>query len=191
MPNQNGVNASGASASSRLPAREDGLPADAAASRLVMRDKSSRPEPHAGPDKGVAFPDVVTETATLQMGRNKQGIVVSHPIPNTKSSAYFAHVDWLGFTLLLPEERATTWLFKEIVSVFCPHVTEVKKSGWNGYAQRAELGEFGLIAWGGKAQRGTVHVEFNGTGCAKIIDWSTVGVGCRAPCMDYADRSGA
>lgn len=174
MSNQTKVNEQEASACGRLPAREDGLAADVGASRLVIRDKSSRQDPHPNTDQNKAFSSIETETATLQMGRNKEGTVMFHPIPNEDVKSSVGHVDWLGFTLALPEEKVHEWLFEEISSVFGLHVTEVKRAGWNGYTQRAQLGDFGLIAWGGKAQRGTVHVEINGTGCGRVPDWSAV-----------------
>lgn len=163
-----------ASASSRLPARQDGLAADADASRLVIRDKRTDQVPHPATVESGNFAAVETETVTLQAGRNGQGTVIFNPIPAEKSSPTVAHVDWLGFTLLLSEARVRTWLFKELSAVFGLPVSEVKKAGWNGYTQRAELREFGIVAWGGKAQRGTVHVEINGTGCGRIADWAQI-----------------
>jgi hypothetical protein len=82
----------------------------------------------------------------LQAGRNGQGTVVFHHIPAESSSPTIAHVDWLGFTLLLSEERVRAWLFKELNAVFGLPVSEVKKTGWNGYTQCAELHEFGIVA---------------------------------------------
>jgi phage replication initiation protein len=44
--------------------------------------------------------------------------------------------------------------------------------GWYGYQHRINLGPFGLLAFGGKAQRGTYHVELNGHACRAIQDWN-------------------
>ncbi|WP_052452410.1 replication initiation factor domain-containing protein [Noviherbaspirillum autotrophicum] len=152
---------------------QDGQRSVANASRLVIRDKRANQEPHPAVER-YSFPARDTETVTLRAGRNGQGTVVFHPIPSNTSCSSVAHVDWLGFTLSLAEERVRSWLFKELVSVFRLPVSEIKKSGWNGYTQCAKLGDFGIVAWGGKAQRGTVHVEINGTGCARIADWAKV-----------------
>lgn len=163
-----------AAASSRLPAREDGLAADAEASRVVIRDKRDDQAPIHVLVKSDPFPESQTESVTIEAGWNGEAVIVLHPLPSETHSPSVAHVDWLGFTLKLSEEKIKGWLFKELATVFRLHVTEIKKAGWNGYTQRAELGEFGIVAWGGKAQRGTVHVEINGTGCTRIADWTLV-----------------
>lgn len=91
-----------------------------------------------------------------------------------------AHNDWLAFTLTPPLEAAHTpiqWLLPQLRDIFgLPDV--VSKStgkGWNGYFERVNLGDntqFGLIAYGGKNQRGTVHVELNASVCALVPDWN-------------------
>jgi phage replication initiation protein len=48
--------------------------------------------------------------------------------------------------------------------------------GWYGYKHRIDLGEFGLLAYGGEAQRDTLHVELNAHACARIEDWHAVQV---------------
>lgn len=152
---------------------QDGQQTVANASRLVKRDKSSI-EHDRQSDKSISFPATKTENATLQVGRKNRAIIVLHPIPREESSKSIAHVDWLGFTLDLPSEKVKTWLFDELQSVFGLYVTEVKKAGWNGYERSAEIGNHGLVAWGGKFQRGTVHVEVNGTGCSQVLNWAKV-----------------
>jgi len=91
-----------------------------------------------------------------------------------------AHNDWLAFTLTPPVEATHSpiqWLLPQLRDVFgLPDV--VSKStgkGWNGYLNRVNLGDnaqYGLIAYGGKKQRGTVHVELNASVCALVADWS-------------------
>jgi phage replication initiation protein len=43
-----------------------------------------------------------------------------------------------------------------------------------------DLGGFGLLAYGGEHQRGTVHLELNANGCARIKDWNALRVWCEA-----------
>lgn len=172
MSNQSKVNDQEAPASGRLPAREDGLAADVDASRLVIRDKRQTEPPHHRQEP--IFSTAQTEYVTLHAGRNNVGTILLHPIPNESANVEVAHVDWLGFSLRLPEGKAIHWLFDEMKSVFGLLVTQIKNAGWNGYDHRAEMGKHGLIAWGGKAQRGTVHVEVNGTGCTQILDWERI-----------------
>lgn len=54
------------------------------------------------------------------------------------------------------------------------------KGGWQGYAIRLDLGPFGLLAYGGEFQRGTVHLELNAHGCAGIQDWNALRVWCES-----------
>lgn len=172
MANQSKIKEQEASAYGRLPAREDGLAADVDASRLVKRDKRQTEPPHHRQEP--IFSTAQTEHVTLHAGRNNVGTILLHPIPNESANVEVAHVDWLGFSLRLPEGKAIHWLFDELKSVFGLLVTQIKSAGWNGYDHRAEMGKHGLVAWGGKAQRGTVHVEVNGTGCAQILDWKKI-----------------
>lgn len=150
---------------------EDGQPTGANASRPVIRDKSSAEPPHM---ERSAFSTQQTERVTLQAGRNNTGTILLHPIPDESSIPTVAHVDWLGVSILLEEGKGIEWLFREVHAVFGLSVTQVKNAGWNGYSHRADIGKHGLVAWGGKAQRGTAHIEINGTGCTHIPDWETI-----------------
>jgi phage replication initiation protein len=52
--------------------------------------------------------------------------------------------------------------------------------GWQGYDTRVDLGGLGLLGYGGEYQRGTIHLELNAHGCARIDDWNAVRVWCEA-----------
>lgn len=99
--------------------------------------------------------------------------------------AQVALVDWLGFSVPPGEGRHQLWLFKCLQDVFKvpPEACGGECRPWSGYKKRinliypAERGEsinLGLVAWGGESQRGTLHVELNGTACARITDWVLV-----------------
>ena len=100
---------------------------------------------------------------------------------STQEVQQVAHIDWLAFTLTPPHEVSQApipWLLSQLFAVLgLPAVPVVSAGrGWNGYAQRFNIGEdgqYGLIALGGEHQRGTVHVELNATACAQLIDWHT------------------
>lgn len=47
----------------------------------------------------------------------------------------------------------------------------ISQAGWNGYKCKASLGVYGLVAWGGASQNGTIHVQLPGQGCAMVDDW--------------------
>lgn len=96
-----------------------------------------------------------------------------------------AHIDWLAFTVPPGEGRDYAWLFQCLQDYFGvpPEACGGESRPWCGYASRlnliypAERGEsvnLGLVAWGGESQRGTLHVELNGTGCSRITDWLIV-----------------
>jgi len=92
-----------------------------------------------------------------------------------------AHIDWLAFTFTPPDAIHTPipWLLPQLFAVLGlpPFTAQTTGKGWNGYTHRVNLGEnaqYGLIAYGGEKQRGTVHVELNASACAHVPDWLTV-----------------
>lgn len=96
-----------------------------------------------------------------------------------------AHVDWLGLTMPIPEEveNVPSWAICELARFGFSTLTDRQK-GWFGYRHQHSLDEdCGLIAFGGKAQRGTVHVELTGKGCKVIEDWAAL--------RQWAERMGA
>lgn len=93
-----------------------------------------------------------------------------------------AHIDWLAFTLTPFEEISDDpipWLRDHLVAVFGLADVQITSTGkgWNGYSQRFNIGEnaeYGLIAYGGAKQRGTLHVELNAKACALVPDWQLI-----------------
>ncbi len=68
---------------------------------------------------------------------------------------------------------------------------EDRKRGMFGYRASLDLGRYGVIAYGGEAQRGTVLVSINGEGCRRIADFGRVrawaeSVGARITRLDIA-----
>lgn len=100
-------------------------------------------------------------------------------IETVLQAEHVAHNDWLAFTLAPPPESADPpilWLLPQLRYIFGLPDFTVKSTGrgWNGYTQRVNLGEnseYGLVAYGGQTQRGTVHVELNASVCALVPDW--------------------
>ena len=93
-----------------------------------------------------------------------------------------AHNDWLAFTLTPPQLASCIpiqWLLPQLRDIFgLPDFTaQTTGKGWNGYINRVNLGDnaqYGLIAYGGEKQRGTVHVELNASVCALVPDWHKI-----------------
>jgi phage replication initiation protein len=87
-----------------------------------------------------------------------------------------ALIDWLAFTVRPPAAQDRKWLEDALATVFCVPREGwlVRARGWFGYTHRLELGAFGFLAFGGAAQRGTLHVSLNGHACAFVRDWNAV-----------------
>jgi phage replication initiation protein len=87
-------------------------------------------------------------------------------------------VDWLAFTFkpVAPSSDCLAWTRNTLTDVFgVPAENWTSKGrGWNGYSTRIDLGAFGLLAYGGQAQKGTFHVELNSQACRRIQDWNAI-----------------
>lgn len=121
-----------------------------------------------------AFPHIVIRGETSPR--------INPAVQSSNQAPQVAHIDWLAFTFTPPPEAAHApipWLLPQLFEVFgLPSFTaQSTGKGWNGYTQRVNLGEnseYGLIAYGGDKQRGTVHVELNASACAHISNWHTI-----------------
>jgi phage replication initiation protein len=93
-----------------------------------------------------------------------------------EAAAHSAIVDWLAFTGRPPAGRDREWLEDSLGSVFCVprEGWSVTGRGWYGYKNHVKLGELGILAFGGKTQKGTLHLELYGRACARIADWAAV-----------------
>ena len=103
----------------------------------------------------------------------------------TTHTNQIAHIDWLALTVHPAEGRDWRWLRTALKEIFnIPEKAWVgTKKKWSGYQHRVDLinpldrGEsinLGLVAYGGKSQRGTMHVSLNAQACARIQDWFLV-----------------
>ena len=99
----------------------------------------------------------------------------THP-PDTPTSAPQAFLDWLAFTVWPPEGNDLNWLLGVLAETFnLPSGNwQQLDRGWFGYNHRIQLAEFGVVAFGGDTQRGSIHVSLNAHGCACIEDWKAV-----------------
>lgn len=169
--NQNAVRAS-AKAS---PAGARTAPA-APLSNTGRKSESQTPVPCAESELGIYDGERIELIATAA----HDGFV-RHPIPNESASPYSALVDWLAFTVKPPaqvslmqradglENSGYRWMCAELVRIFNVDAKSIErqKTGGNGYENRAAI-PGGFVYWGGRKQRGTVHVSLSGEGCARI-----------------------
>ncbi len=107
------------------------------------------------------------------------GDAVPRPVTRGESTeTTIAHIDWFACTFL-PERDSIVSIIESVFLV--PYSEwEQRAGGWQGYETRVDLGDFGLLAYGGEHQRGTAHIELNAHGCARIQDWNAVRVWCEA-----------
>jgi phage replication initiation protein len=102
----------------------------------------------------------------------------SEPRPVTRGESYdtTAHIDWFACTFVAGNARIATII--EDVFLIPQSDWKERNGGWQGYERRVDLGGLGVLAYGGEHQRGTVHVELNAHGCARVQDWDALRVWC-------------
>jgi len=81
-------------------------------------------------------------------------------------------LDWLAFTFVPVGEEWRGEVAHFLRANFGVTAWE-DRGGWQGYECSARV-EGALVAWGGVAQRGSVHVELSGSVCGGCDDWPTV-----------------
>lgn len=163
---KNNKNEAEASAEKRADAAHD----SAQPSRLVIREETnnttlSNESTYNG------------ERVTLIRGRGGYAAPLFIPIPNESKPENIAHIDWLAFTINGDGSQKEHLSFQEnLHGLFgiSPNEWKGTKFGWNGYKRRVNLGCYGLLAYGGKAQNNTTHIEINGHGCALVKDWNAI-----------------
>jgi phage replication initiation protein len=160
------MNATGSPVDLSIP-EEIAFPGGASSAKPCAADLSTaRPDACArtdGTQGGGASPRLVTRGETFSSRES---------LKNSLSD--LALIDWFAFTIKPPEGCGLPWIFRWLVELFqIPEMTPAGK-GWFGYKHKYDLGGFGLLAHGGKKQKGTIHVELTGTGCARVSAWHKV-----------------
>lgn len=89
-------------------------------------------------------------------------------------SSALALIDWFAFTVTPPDGSGLLDLFPDLIKLFDIRDITSTGRGWLGYDERYNLGDAGLLAHGGDSQLGSIHVELNATGCARVTDWNKV-----------------
>ncbi len=133
--------------------------------------------PVTGPESA----DSMYEGEKVEMvayGKNRDKVYL-RPLPHSSASPHVAHVDWFAFTVTPPVDESPLWLINTLRELLPLKAIISKGKGWNGYKERHTLigeneTELGLLAFGGKSQRGSMHVELTGQGCSLVRDWQAV-----------------
>lgn len=102
--------------------------------------------------------------------------VLEPVFPDGQPTVATALIDWLSFSVVPPAGEGLDWIADLLADLFGILRSEWKPTGrgWFGYVQRIDLGEYGLLAYGGERQRGTIHVELNAHACARVQHWAAV-----------------
>lgn len=90
-----------------------------------------------------------------------------------EASPKLALVDALAIALTPPTEYLPEVWVSEQLRQFMPINSLQQRKGYSGFKHSATWDNgSGLIAWGGKSQRGRMYVSIQGQGCATVQDWS-------------------
>ncbi|MFH1818414.1 MAG: replication initiation factor domain-containing protein [Pseudomonadota bacterium] len=73
-----------------------------------------------------------------------------------------------------PSDDSLGWLFPYLTDLFGISALLPKNKGAAGYKTSYDMNGYGLLALGGKGQRGTVLVSLTGKGCTRINNWPAV-----------------
>lgn len=145
-------------------------------SRLVIRDERVPTGiPLVTPESLVTdlFPNFEAEIYRLE-ARGQRAELIAHPVPLAGANSNAAHIDWFACTVPASHDFAFGWIGQELQETFGFGSIAKRKTGLYGYKESALIEDGGLVAWGGKNQRGTVYVSLNGLGCSRIRSWATI-----------------
>lgn len=89
------------------------------------------------------------------------------------ASPKLALVDALAVSLVPPTEYLPELWLADQLRPFLPVNSLQQRKGYSGFKFSATWDDgAGLIAWGGKSQRGRMYVSIQGQGCATVKDWA-------------------
>ena len=98
--------------------------------------------------------------------------ITRHLVVDAAAAAHAAQIDALAFTVRPPDDESMRWVMEQMQR-FLPVDRLEQRNGCFGFKQSVRFGNgAGLIAWGGKSQRGRVYFSIQGQGCAMVDDWA-------------------
>lgn len=98
-------------------------------------------------------------------------VAVRHPQAYDDAPSDVGFIDALAFSVVPPDGHSFQWVIEQM-RTFVP-VDEIDmRKGCFGFTNSLVFGEgAGLVAWGGKSQRGRVYFGLMGKGCSLVSDW--------------------
>lgn len=97
-----------------------------------------------------------------------------------------AHVDWFACTLNVRDKTSyddeQLIFLSELLRFLAIKESQIVETdkGWFGYTNMAKIMSldgvvnYGLLAYGGESQKGSIHVEINAQGCAAVVSWEEI-----------------
>lgn len=97
-----------------------------------------------------------------------------------------AHIDWFACTLNVRDKTSyddeQLIFLSELLRFLAIKESQIVETdkGWFGYTNMAKimspdgLVNYGLLAYGGESQKGSMHVEVNAQGCAAVVSWEEI-----------------
>lgn len=170
--NQDGMRA-GACMQAELQARRCAHDADRAP-RVVTTGGTNDHEEAAAVVKVPLGIDVDTGEPIEIKASHRSVTVTRHLTPDEAASPGVAQTDALAFTVVPPSDQSMAWLVAEMRQ-FLPVDDPEARGGCFGFKQSVRFGDgAGIVAWGGKSQRGRVYFSIQGKGCALVSDWHSL-----------------
>ena len=127
-------------------------------------------------DTEVGESPVHTEPVRLKRCRGAQLGIEVQTTGRKQTHSQVAFIDWLGFTVRGLTLDDLHCALQHAFGLTNLPWTETNK-GWSGYEKKVELGQYGWIAHGGKAQQGTINIQLRPVACrqfkhlAPILNW--------------------
>lgn len=104
----------------------------------------------------------------------RRTVFTRHPEADEAADPGIAFVDALAFSLVPPEPHSFQWLIQQM-RAFLPIDAIQERKGCFGFTNSLVFGDgAGLMAWGGKSQRGRVYFSLMGKGCGLVSDWQGI-----------------
>jgi phage replication initiation protein len=120
----------------------------------------------------IGFDQDTGERVQLYASRSQGVEAIRYLCPKADAPHQAALVDALAISLVPPSEYLPELWVADELRQFLPINKLQQRKGYSGFEYSATWDNgSGLIAWGGKSQRGRVYVSIQGQGCATIQDW--------------------
>ncbi len=167
------IDARAGAARAAEPTRLDGVRARPCAPRTVTTGGKNDQGDQQSADALIGIDLDTGEPVAFEVSANRV-VATRRLAPNTAIVAPVAQTDALAFSVVPPDDLSMRWVVEQMKR-FLPIDDIEERRGCFGFKQSIRFGDgAGIVAWGGKSQRGRVYFSIQGKGCALVIDWAAV-----------------